>query len=143
MKPCVQCLIHKIQNITEEECAANCTDIQVERVEKIDKTLIPEDGQFCSYIYNDCTYPFLYFYNDTKLVVQAQENPECPPEIYLLGVILAVVAGVVLTGVVALVAWKTFATIKDKQECARFEKERMMAKWDAVIEKHYFILFRF
>ncbi|XP_033214919.1 integrin beta-PS-like [Belonocnema kinseyi] len=132
LTPCVMCQIHKFRNMTDEECAANCSEIPIERVETIDKTSFWEDEVICDYKdENDCTYTFVYFYNETKLVVQAQERPDCPPEIYLLGVILAVVAGVVLTGVAALVAWKTFATIKDKQECARFEKERMMAKWDA------------
>ena len=28
--------------------------------------------------------------------------------------------------------WKIFTTIHDKREFARFEKERMLAKWDTV-----------
>jgi len=28
--------------------------------------------------------------------------------------------------------WKVFTTIHDRREFARFEKERMLAKWDTV-----------
>lgn len=133
LKPCVMCLMNQTGNITAEECARNCTDINVEVVEKIDKTLIENDETLCYFKGDDdCTYVYIYYYNDTKLVIQSQKEPDyCPPVIYLLGVVLAVVAGIVLTGVAMLATWKAFATIKDKQEFAKFEKERMMAKWDA------------
>lgn len=39
---------------------------------------------------------------------------------------------IVLTGLAALVLWKILTAIHDRQEFVKFEKERQMAKWDAV-----------
>ena len=35
-----------------------------------------------------------------------------------------------LVGLALILMWKIFTTIHDKREFARFEKERMLAKWD-------------
>jgi integrin beta 1 len=64
--------------------------------------------------------------------VTAQENPECPPKVFLLGIVLGVIAAIVLIGLAMLLLWKLLTTIHDRREFARFEKERMMAKWDTV-----------
>lgn len=64
--------------------------------------------------------------------VRAQENPECPPKVFLLGIVLGVIAAIVLIGLAMLLLWKLLTTIHDRREFARFEKERMMAKWDTV-----------
>ena len=37
-----------------------------------------------------------------------------------------------LVGLALILMWKIFTTIHDKREFARFEKERMLAKWDTV-----------
>lgn len=70
-------------------------------------------------------------------MVEAQEERECPPKIYLLGVILGVIAAVVLMGLVVLLVWKLLTTIHDRREFAKFEKERMMARWDTVSTLFY------
>jgi integrin beta 1 len=67
-----------------------------------------------------------------QLQVRAQENPECPPKVFLLGIVLGVIAAIVLIGMAMLLLWKLLTTIHDRREFARFEKERMMAKWDTV-----------
>ncbi|XP_033219154.1 integrin beta-PS isoform X2 [Belonocnema kinseyi] len=132
LEPCVLCQVYsEISNLTQEECAANCTGIEIQRVEIIDKTLIKEDENLCQYKDSeDCVYFFIYYSNVTKLFIQAQNKPECPPEIYLLGIVMAVIAGVVLMGLTILFIWKLLTTIHDRREYAKFEKERMMAKWD-------------
>ena len=50
----------------------------------------------------------------------------------MLGIILGVIAAIVLIGMAMLLLWKLLTTIHDRREFARFEKERMMAKWDTV-----------
>ena len=57
---------------------------------------------------------------------------ECPEHFNPLGIALGVIAAVVLIGLAFLLLWKLLTTIHDRREFARFEKERMMAKWDAV-----------
>lgn len=61
---------------------------------------------------------------------------------FILGIVLGVIAAIVLVGLALLMLWKMVTTIHDRREFARFEKERMMAKWDTVraIHKHYFII---
>lgn len=65
-------------------------------------------------------------------MVDAQEKRECPPKVYLTAVIIGVIAAIVLMGLAILLIWKLFTTIHDRREFAKFEKERMMARWDTV-----------
>lgn len=91
---------------------------------------------------NDCKYTFVYYYDDQNcLQVRAQEDPDCPPPVYVLGIVLGVIAAIVLIGLAFLLLWKLLTTIHDRREFAKFEKERMMAKWDTVINSFYFNLF--
>lgn len=53
-------------------------------------------------------------------------------QIMILGIVLGVIAAIVLVGLALLMLWKMVTTIHDRREFARFEKERMMAKWDTV-----------
>lgn len=66
------------------------------------------------------------------MLVRIQKQRECPPQVYVLGIVLGVIAAVVLIGLALLLLWKLLTTIHDRREFAKFEKERMMAKWDAV-----------
>ncbi len=66
---------------------------------------------------------------------------------------MGVIAAIVLIGMAMLLIWKAVTTISDRREFARFEKERMMAKWDTVsvfiplsldlIINNFFNLFKF
>lgn len=73
--------------------------------------------------------------------MEAQEERECPPKVFLLGVILGVIAVIVLVGLAILFVWKLLTTIHDRREFAKFEKERMMARWDTVSFTNYFLVF--
>ena len=42
------------------------------------------------------------------------------------------IVAIVAVGLAVLLMWKLLTTIHDRNEFAKFEKERMMAKWDAV-----------
>lgn len=53
-------------------------------------------------------------------------------KVFLLGIVLGVIAAIVLMGLAILLLWKLLTTIHDRREFAKFEKERMMAKWDTV-----------
>lgn len=45
---------------------------------------------------------------------------------------MGVIGAIVAVGLALLIMWKVLTTIHDRREFARFEKERMMAKWDTV-----------
>jgi len=48
------------------------------------------------------------------------------------GIVLGVIGAIVLIGLALLLLWKLLTTIHDRREFAKFENERMMAKWDTV-----------
>jgi Integrin beta tail domain/Integrin beta cytoplasmic domain len=133
-KDCVQCQMYKTGLLAkDDDCAANCTlftPIAVEKVEIEDE----KDEHICTfYDEDDCRFQFIY--NDReegKIVVRAQQDRECPPKVFMLGIVLGVIAAIVLIGLAVLLLWKLLTTIHDRREFARFEKERMMAKWDTV-----------
>ena len=52
--------------------------------------------------------------------------------IYVIGIVLGVIGAIVLIGLALLLLWKLLTTIHVRREFAKFEKERMMAKWDTV-----------
>lgn len=103
-----------------------------------------EDETGCwGYDEQDCKYYFGYLFNMTthKLQVKVQKARECPPQVYVLGIVLGVIAAVVLVGLALLLVWKIATSIHDRREFARFEKERMMARWDAVSLCHIIIYY--
>lgn len=54
------------------------------------------------------------------------EGPDIVP------IVAGVVAGIVLIGLALLLIWKLLMIIHDRREFAKFEKEKMNAKWDTV-----------
>lgn len=90
------------------------------------------DETLCTfYDEEDCRFHFVYTDKD-EIKVRAQKERECPPKVFILGIILGVIAAIVLIGLAILLLWKLLTTISDRREFAKFEKERMMAKWDTV-----------
>lgn len=58
--------------------------------------------------------------------------PECPAGPDIIPIVAGVVAGIVLIGLALLLIWKLLMIIHDRREFAKFEKEKMNAKWDTV-----------
>ena len=63
-----------------------------------------------------------------------QKTKECPLVVDIMGIVLGVIGAIVAIGLALILMWKVFTTIHDRREFARFEKERMLAKWDTVSE---------
>ena len=57
---------------------------------------------------------------------------ECQEKIKLWWIILAIILAILLIGIILLLIWKCCATLIDRREFAKFEKERQNAKWDTV-----------
>lgn len=129
-KPCVQCQVFETGEFSEEECKANCTLFNSTRVPiaEVEK----EGERLCTFFdENDCRFAFVYGYDENKEpVVRVQQTLECPPKLDILGIVLGVIGAIVAVGLALLLMWKVLTTIHDRREFARFEKERMMAKWD-------------
>ncbi|XP_013186565.1 integrin beta-PS [Amyelois transitella] len=130
-KDCVLCEVHQRGPLYEDKsCGACKLDIIVE-----EGKLVANESQnehLCSfYDDEDCLYVYVYSYNDSQqLHIRAQKERECPRKVFILGIVLGVIAAIVLVGLALLMLWKMVTTIHDRREFARFEKERMMAKWD-------------
>nr|XP_031838530.1 integrin beta-PS-like [Nomia melanderi] len=132
LKNCVLCQMYGTGNFSDkEECAKNCKEFVPEPVEIVIQD-VDKNEELCFGIdEDDCKYNFVSYYDETNcLKVRAQKERECPPQVYMLGIVLGVIAAIVLIGLALLLLWKLLTTIHDRREFAKFEKDRMMAKWD-------------
>lgn len=57
---------------------------------------------------------------------------DCPPPVPVLAIVLGVIAGIVILGLILLLVWKLLTVLHDRAEFAKFDNERLMAKWDTV-----------
>lgn len=134
-KHCVQCQVYQ-NGPLKDVCFENCTNHFV--LTAVDGKIEVDDEleeHLCTFFdEDDCKFQFAYSEKEpSKVAVRAQKERECPPQVFIIGIVLAVIAAIVLIGLAVLLMWKLFTTIHDRREFARFEKERMMAKWDTVI----------
>lgn len=128
---CVQCQVHKTGPLAKDDlCATNCTLFTPTEVEKIEIDEAKDEHMCTFYDEEDCRYFFAYSDKGDKVTVRAQKERDCPAKVFMLGIVLAVIAAIVLMGLAILLLWKLLTTIHDRREFARFEKERHMAKWD-------------
>ncbi|XP_037974109.2 integrin beta-PS [Plutella xylostella] len=135
-KDCVLCEVHKRGPMFDMEAppgleCGNCSLNPVIEEGKIEAN--ETRGEYLCSFYDDedCLYVYVYSYSYTQhLNVRAQKDRDCPPKVFILGIVLGVIAAIVLVGLALLMLWKMVTTIHDRREFARFEKERMMAKWD-------------
>ncbi|KAF5292608.1 hypothetical protein FQA39_LY13941 [Lamprigera yunnana] len=131
LKPCVLCQMYKLGPYDTDTCMVKCLNVTPLEVQQVSPNEKNNEFPCAGYDEDDCRYVFVYHkLNETHYKVKAHKERECPPKVFLLGIVLGVIAAVVLMGLAILLLWKLFATISDRREFARFEKERMMAKWD-------------
>ncbi|XP_014241511.1 integrin beta-PS isoform X2 [Cimex lectularius] len=132
LKDCVQCQVYEKGPLKDAECLANCsfTPAVVDNI-VIDDT---KDEAPCVFIdEDDCRYTFIYTYDEKgKLVVTAKKKLDCPPKVFVLGIVIGVIGAIVFIGLILLLLWKLLTTIHDRREFAKFEQERTHAKWDTV-----------
>ncbi|KAI1307715.1 Integrin beta-PS [Halotydeus destructor] len=131
-KECVQCQRWETGPLTKEECALcpfNAVDV--------DKLNVQETDTHCIFIDDDdCKFQFKYesrsmdYPDIVRPIVHVQSTKECPTPVNILAIVIGVILGIVLVGLALLLIWKLLTTIHDRREFAKFEKERMMAKWD-------------
>ncbi|VDD87789.1 unnamed protein product [Enterobius vermicularis] len=127
-KACVQCQQWKTGPYNETMCA-QCpfTVIPVDELPVINGT---EQCQFVD-TSDDCTFYFLYLDDeDNNVTVWVKKEKDCPPPVPVLAIVLGVIAGIVILGLLLLLVWKALTVIHDRREVAKFENERLMAKWD-------------
>jgi len=137
LKACVQCKVFgsgELFDVKDEDGVLLCDEcpFEPELVEKAEDKIVDKEIS-CTFLDDDdCRFTFVYGYrNDTgELQVWVQETKECPVVVDIMGIVLGVIGAIVAIGLALILMWKVFTTIHDRREFARFEKERMMAKWD-------------
>ncbi|XP_067109967.1 integrin beta-1-like isoform X2 [Osmerus mordax] len=132
-KDCVQCRAFETGE-KKDTCERDCMYFNMIRVK--DKLPQPGDQSYplthCKERdANDCWFYFTYAVrNDTVKEVYVVETLECPAGPDIIPIVAGVVAGIVLIGLALLLIWKLLMIIHDRREFAKFEKEKMNAKWD-------------
>uniref|UniRef100_A0A8D3DTN9 Integrin beta n=1 Tax=Scophthalmus maximus TaxID=52904 RepID=A0A8D3DTN9_SCOMX len=133
-KDCVQCRAFEAGE-KKDTCERDCSYFVLIKVKDRDRLPQPTDQSFplthCKERdANDCWFYYTYaIRNDTK-EVYVVENLECPAGPDIIPIVAGVVAGIVLIGLALLLIWKLLMIIHDRREFAKFEKEKMNAKWD-------------
>uniref|UniRef100_A0A668A6D4 Integrin beta n=1 Tax=Myripristis murdjan TaxID=586833 RepID=A0A668A6D4_9TELE len=133
-KDCVQCLAFEAGE-KKDTCKQNCSDYLLIKVKDRDKLPQPTDQSFpLSHCKerdaNDCWFYFTYAIRNNTKEVYVVETLECPAGPDIIPIVAGVVAGIVLIGLALLLIWKLLMIIHDRREFAKFEKEKMNAKWD-------------
>lgn len=121
--------------------------------------------RYCSYLNEtNCKVTFVYGYDDATgaKFVRVEREPVCPPPQSFLALGFGkigfkygkldvditdlfetgLLGGIVLAGLIALLAYRITTYVYDKREFARFEKERKNARWNQVRIHYSYYIFR-
>uniref|UniRef100_A0A3Q1JMB5 Integrin beta n=1 Tax=Anabas testudineus TaxID=64144 RepID=A0A3Q1JMB5_ANATE len=134
-KECVQCQVFGTGE-KKDTCKRHCSYFKLIKVKDRDKLPQPHDSSYpvmhCKERdANDCWFYYTYAVNNnTEKEVHVVETLDCPPSPDIIPIVAGVVAGIVLIGLALLLIWKLLMIIHDRREFAKFEKEKMNAKWD-------------
>uniref|UniRef100_A0A8B9L9P9 Integrin beta n=1 Tax=Astyanax mexicanus TaxID=7994 RepID=A0A8B9L9P9_ASTMX len=130
---CVKCLMQ--QTGGAQSCPKECYFFSLRKVKKIEDLppLTNEEFSRCKeQDNNDCFIHFSYATNATGAYMVMVDTPECTSGPELIPIVGGVIGGTVLIGLALLLIWKLLMIIHDRREFAKFEKEKMNAKWDTV-----------
>lgn len=117
------------------ECPFEVIPVKELPVLNISENAADETWKECQFVdpSDDCTFYFLYYYDGrNNLTVWVKEEKDCPAPLPVLVIVLIVIAGIVILGLLLLCLWKILTMIYDRREYAKFEKERLNARWEAV-----------
>uniref|UniRef100_A0A673JTP9 Integrin beta n=1 Tax=Sinocyclocheilus rhinocerous TaxID=307959 RepID=A0A673JTP9_9TELE len=134
-KDCVQCRAFGTGD-KKDTCEKECSYFSLIIKKKKEELPQPNDQPYINHCKerdaNDCWFFFTYATkNDSTVEVHVAEELECPSGPDIIPIVAGVVAGIVLIGLALLLIWKLLMIIHDRREFAKFEKEKMNAKWDA------------
>lgn len=122
-KACVQCKIYqKGEFVDPNVCSSKCEKIIIKKF--ANDTSI-ENRNKCPYLDDEgCISNFYLPHESTgENVYVFAEEIECPPPENFHPVIWGTLAGVVMTGLMALLLWKLITSYQDRREFASFQEE--------------------
>lgn len=132
-KDCVRCTTFGTGPLTIEECAlCKNSTFSIENVTKLE---VANDETLCVfYDDDDCRYQFKYKLiptdNGEVTVIHVLDQKDCPTPFPFFLILLALALLILLLGLLGLLLWKCLTMWKDRREIAKFEKEKLTAKWD-------------
>uniref|UniRef100_A0A8C5FMP3 Integrin beta n=1 Tax=Gadus morhua TaxID=8049 RepID=A0A8C5FMP3_GADMO len=133
-KDCVQCRAFGGEG-DKLACEQSCGYLTLVKVARRDDLPQPTDQSFplthCKERdANDCWFYYTFAVRNDTPEAYVVEELECPAGPDIIPIVVGVVAGIVLIGLALLLIWKLLMIIHDRREFAKFEKEKMNAKWD-------------
>ncbi|XP_015190709.1 PREDICTED: integrin beta-PS-like [Polistes dominula] len=138
LKDCVECMAYGTGPLAQNGTCncyyqINIVDVVEEDPEndyKLDTHYCRTDGD------GGCFFAFKYEYvgkgenKDKMIKILVQKKPECPVPIDVFGVALGVAISVILAGLLIILIWKMVTMVHDKREYEKFERERVLARWN-------------
>ncbi|XP_067927846.1 integrin beta pat-3-like [Watersipora subatra] len=137
-KQCTQCFVYREKgwrqvNLDETYCEYDCFKGSVNYTmvsEMPQGSGVRQCAKFAGE--DDCDVSYSYEYLPrTGYLVYVSDKTECPTEPKILEIILGVIGGIVFLGLVALLIWRLIATLHDRRDFAKFEKETKTAQWNS------------
>lgn len=109
-----------------EDCYTVCKRLNTTIAQSLKcKTPLPQSE--CDIVFEVVWYKD---YNDFGILVkQYNKDTDCRAPANPILIVLPIVAGIVLIGLLLLLAWKIYQTIRDKKEWENFEKDMKQSKW--------------
>uniref|UniRef100_A0A673MIY7 Integrin beta n=1 Tax=Sinocyclocheilus rhinocerous TaxID=307959 RepID=A0A673MIY7_9TELE len=133
-KDCVECQQFGTGS-KKYTCEIDCRSFNLTAVKTKEELPQPNDQPYINLCkerdVDDCWFFFTYdTKNDDNTDVLVAEKKECPSGPDIIPIVAGVVSGIVLIGLALLLIWKLLMIIHDRREFAKFEKEKMNARWD-------------
>jgi len=123
LSPCVECIVWKSGEFSEEECTEKCAiNITTER-SLGDNPCIFQDK-------DGCTFRFTYSFDaQNRPIVVVLKDKECPQAADLLAIILGVAGGIIIAGIIVVLIVRLLFYLKDRRDYARFLEEVNKTNW--------------
>ncbi|KAB7505784.1 Integrin beta-PS, partial [Armadillidium nasatum] len=125
---CIMCKIYKTGPYLAS-CDEKCSKITIEEVDEIEGT---ENEKRCSYKDDKGCLVISSYEPTQENVVKLQKEPNCSGKLKTYVVIGSMILLILLIGLLALIIWKCWVTIKDKREYKKFLQESQAARFTQV-----------
>ncbi|XP_065056412.1 integrin beta-1-like [Rhopilema esculentum] len=131
-KECVRCKVFKTSELGAPECETECRKRNITKITTVDYVQAGAGERCVAADKDDCSFVFTYRKDNVteEIELLVQKERICPAEPDILAIILGVIAGIVGVGLALLLIWKLLATLKDRRELARFNKDLKEVKFD-------------
>ncbi|GIY19964.1 integrin beta-PS [Caerostris extrusa] len=127
LRDCIECFI-----MSQKTPTLNCSICEPLNILSIDKIVVKEKEKQCSFEdEKKCRFTFKYAFDENNQPrVWTKISKECPVPVDVVTIASSVSVGIVVVGLFLLLLFKVLTFLHDRRELAKFEKERLLAKWN-------------